>query len=227
MAASTAALYVVYIVGRLITRRSQRWRDRMVRAWARTLSRCMGLEATIDGPRPTGAFLLVANHVSYVDILLLSQCVDVVFVAKSDVRHWPAIGALAASVDTIFIDREARRDAVRVSSAVDRAIRAGAGVALFPEGTSSDGSDVLPFKPALLEGAAREAMPVHHAAIRYVPAEVAWWGDMELAPHLWKLLQLPKLEASLRFGGAVVATCRKELAEKLRTEIRKEIASNV
>jgi len=220
IAVVTTALYAVYLAGRLLARRSARWRNRMVRAWAHALSRLMNLHAEIDGPHPAGGFVLVANHVSYVDILLLSRCLDIVFVAKSEVRRWPALGALAASVDTIFIDRNSNRDALRVNSIVREALSRGAGIALFPEGTSSDGNDVLPFKPALLEDAARNAMPVHYAAIHYEPREVAWWGEMTFLPHLWTLLGLPRIDASLRFGGFVIAHERKILARALHRHVR-------
>jgi 1-acyl-sn-glycerol-3-phosphate acyltransferase len=224
--ASTTILYAIYVAGRALRRGSRAWRNRMVRLWARTLSRLLGMRSRVEGPRPAGSFLMVANHVSYVDILLLAQHLDVVFVARSDMRQWPGIGLLAASVGTIFIDRASRRDAVRVGMIVEEAVRAGAGVVLFPEATSSDGRDVLPFKPALLAGAARDGVAVHHAAIRYEPADVAWFGDMELLPHLWSLLQIERLDASLQFGGAVVASDRKELAEKLWREVRARIAAH-
>ena len=225
IAVSTLVLHTIYMIGRPLTRRSRRWRNVMVRAWARTLSRCLGLRSVVEGPRPSGSFLLVSNHVSYVDILLIAQHADVVFVAMSDMREWPAIGKLAASVGTIFIDRKSRRDAVRVGSIVEDAVRAGASVALVPEAASSDGTDVLPFKPALLERAARDAQPVHFAAIRYAQSEVAW-GDVPLGPHAWTLLQLPRIDASLEFGGSVTARDRKELAETLWREVRKRVVTS-
>jgi 1-acyl-sn-glycerol-3-phosphate acyltransferase len=199
----------------------------MVRIWARFISRCMGLEATVQGEPPSGSFLLVANHVSYVDIFLLSSFVDVVFIAKSEMRHWPFIGPLASSVDTIYIDRSSRRDAVRVSSRIDAALDAGAAVALFPEGTSTDGADVLPFRSALLEGAAQREMPVHFATIRYAAPEIPWFGDTPLLTHAWKALQIGRVEASLRFGGAVTAASRKDLAERLREYVRAGLTREV
>jgi 1-acyl-sn-glycerol-3-phosphate acyltransferase len=216
IAVITAILFVVYILGP----RTVQWRNRMVRIWARALSWCMGIRVSVDGPRPTGAFVLVANHVSYVDILLLSRCVDVVFVARSDVRQWPVLGALAASVGTIFIDRNSRRDALRVSTLMNDALRRGAAIALFPEGASSEGSDVLPFKPALFEGIER----VHPAAIRYSCAEVAWYGDMTFLPHAWRLLAIRRIDAALRFGGTVTASDRKLLARATHGQVRALLA---
>jgi 1-acyl-sn-glycerol-3-phosphate acyltransferase len=220
IAVSTAVLYVVYTVGRLFFRRGYTWRNRMVRAWARSLSRSFHMHATVEGEPPHGSFLMVSNHVTFLDILLLALYVDVAFIAKSQVRKWPVIGMLAQSVGTIFIDRSSRRDAIRVGGVIDQSIRDGMSVLLFPEGKSGDGKDVLPFKPALLDGAARTGRPVHYAAIRYALDEVAWPGDEAFATLAWSLLKLPRIEVRLHFGGRVIAHDRKELAETLWGEVR-------
>ncbi len=220
IALSSAILYFVYIGGRVLFRRGLRWRNRMVRAWARSLARCFGMRITRTGEPPRGAFLMVANHVSYLDILLLSQFVDVAFIAKSEVRNWPGLGLLARSVGTIFIDRTSRRDAVRVSGIIEEALSSGLGVLLFPEGMNGDGKDVLPFKPALLDGAARNGLPVHYAGIRYAQEQVPWVGEIGLVEHAWTLLQLPHIDVRLQFGGSVVAADRKELADRLWNEVR-------
>jgi 1-acyl-sn-glycerol-3-phosphate acyltransferase len=221
---ASAILYFVFIAGRLVFR-GLGWRNRMVRAWARSLARCFGMRVTVEGTPPAGGFLMVSNHVGYVDILLLSQFVDVAFIAKSEVRDWPGLGVLASSVGTIFIDRASRRDAVRVKAVIDQALSTGLGVLLFPEGTSGDGRDVLPFKPALLDGAARSGLPVHYAAITYAQPEVAWVGDITLVPHAWTLLQLPHIDVKLQFCGTVVASDRKELADRLWREIRARVVA--
>lgn len=227
MVVSTLVLYTVYRAGRLATRgaRRLRWRNRMVGIWARTISRIAGMRTTVMGERPEGAYILVANHVSYVDILLLSSCVDVAFVSKAELLHWPFLGGLSASVGTIFIDRSSRRDAVRVSGEIERTLQGGLAVALFPEGTSTDGTIVLPFKSTLLEVAARADLPVHHAVIRYRQPEVTWGGDTHFVKHVWGVLRLPRIDASLRFGGTVHSRDRKELARELHREISSALSS--
>jgi 1-acyl-sn-glycerol-3-phosphate acyltransferase len=162
---------------------------------------------------------MVSNHVTFLDILLLAQYVDVAFIAKSQVRQWPVIGRLAESVGTIFIDRSSRRDAIRVGAAIDESIREGLSVFLFPEGKSGDGKSVLPFKSALLDGAARNGLPVYYAAIRYALDEVAWPGDEAFTTLAWSLLKLPRIDVTLHFGGCVIAHDRKELAEGLWGEV--------
>jgi 1-acyl-sn-glycerol-3-phosphate acyltransferase len=223
IAVSTAVLYFVYRLGRLIVRKDRAWRHRMVRAWARALCNAFGVRVCVEGTPPTGGFLMVSNHISYIDVLVIAQYADVAFIAKSEVRQWPVLGHLAAATGTIFIDRSSRRDAVRVGAIVEEAVRGGLGVLLFPEGTSGDGRDVLPFKAALLDGAARTALPVHHAALRYEQDEVAWVGEVPFGKHAGALLQVPRIDAVLMFGGSVVASDRKELADRLRDAIRSRV----
>jgi 1-acyl-sn-glycerol-3-phosphate acyltransferase len=205
----TLALYPLYLA--LPARRAA-----IARRWHAAMARILGLRATIVGEPPSGAFLLVANHLGYVDVLLLGSVLECVFVAKADVRGWPLLGGLAASTGTIFIDRASRRDTLRVGAAIERALARGRAVVVFPEGTSTDGSGVLPFKSSLLDVAARDRLPVHYAKLGYSIAEAAWGGDEPFGAHAWRLLQQPRIEATLRFGGeAVVSDDRKALAREL------------
>jgi 1-acyl-sn-glycerol-3-phosphate acyltransferase len=205
-----------------------RWRHGSVRCWARGLVRLLGMRRQVLGRPPRAPFLLVSNHLSYLDILLLSTCVDGVFVAKRDMRSWPVLGSLAQLVGTIWVRREVRRDAVRVLERIGAAIARGDGVILFPEGTTSSGAGLLPLKPALLEWAARERYPVHYAAISYrtapgePPASLAlcWWGTMAFGSHVRNLLRMRYFDARIDFATEpVMAPTRTELAERLRRVI--------
>jgi 1-acyl-sn-glycerol-3-phosphate acyltransferase len=213
---ATAVLYAIWLaVGRSRTA----LRKRIVRLWTIAMGRIFGLRPRVEGEGPAGAFLLVANHVSWLDILLLGSLREVVFIAKAEMRGWPIIGPLATSTGTIFIDRGSRRDTLRVSEAIEQAVRDGTSVVLFPEGTSTDGNRLLPFKSALLESAARNTLPVHYAALRYETPQAAWPDDTPFGKHAWQLLQVARIDATVRFGGAVTARDRKELAEKLWNEV--------
>jgi len=219
--AATAALYALWLAA---GRSRAGLRKRIVRRWTVTMGRIFGLRPHVAGIRPDGAFLLVANHVSWLDIFLLGSTSEVVFIAKAEMRGWPVIGPLATSTGTIFVDRRSRRDALRVSAAIEQAVRNGTSVVLFPEGTSSDGERVLPFKSALLESAARNGLPVHYAALRYQEPRAAWPDDRPFGEHAWQVLQLPRIDATVRFGGAVTAGDRKELAQKLWHEVSAALA---
>jgi 1-acyl-sn-glycerol-3-phosphate acyltransferase len=197
--------------------------------WARGVERILAVEVELHGFVPHPPCILVANHLSYLDIVLLASRLDAVFVAKREVRGWPVIGLLAAAMDSIFIDRTAARDAFRAMPRLSAALAAGDGVVLFLEATSSEGADVLPFRPAMLEWAARNGQPVYHASLSYrtppgsEPAHLAvcWWGDMTFGSHLVSLAELPSIHARLAFGGEPIQESdRRRLAERLHHAVR-------
>jgi 1-acyl-sn-glycerol-3-phosphate acyltransferase len=187
------------------------------------------VEVRADGPIPSaGPFVLVTNHLSYLDVILLAQLVPAVFVAKREVRSWPVWGLLSQAMGTIYIDRTRRRDTLRASGAIERALHRGNNVVIFPEGTSTDGSAVAPFRSSLLEAASRSGWPVHYASLSYrtppddPPAHLAvcWWGDMEFTPHFWALCGITQIAASIRFGTEPVrANDRKQLASALHQAV--------
>ncbi|MFL6213932.1 MAG: lysophospholipid acyltransferase family protein [Blastocatellia bacterium] len=231
----TCALFVLLLAGLAVLipshRARNRWRSRMLRRWAKATAALLNLKITTIGVPPPSPFFLVANHLSYLDVVALATQVDCRFIAKRDVSSWPLIGLLCRSVGTIFIDRENRRDLVRVNAATERALSEGVGVVLFAEGTSSEGATVLPFKPGLLELAARAEMDVAHAALSYrVPSDetpahlsVCWWGDMTFITHLAGLMKLSAIDATLVFGREPVrAADRKQLARELRAAVLEE-----
>lgn len=204
------------------------WRRWIFRRLARGTARIIGLRITVVGDGPVAPFLLVSNHLSYLDIVTYAAVGPARFVAKQEVRGWPGLGLLARTLGTIFIDREQKRDAVRVIDRMTEALSDGDGVILFAESTSSGGSSVMPFRPALLDWAAREAFPVHAASVSYrvapgAPAaahSVCWWGAMEFAPHLAQLCRLGRIESTIRYGaGPVTDTDRKQLAARLHATV--------
>jgi len=188
----------------------------------------MGVRVEVEGTAPRPPFLLVTNHLGYLDIVLLARCTGAVFVTRADVGAWPVIGWLARSMDSVLLDRDVARDVVRVGPVIQERIERGQGVILFAEGTSTSGDRVLDFRPSLLGPLARAGIPVHHAALRYETApgdlsahlSVAWWGDMTLAPHLLAMLSLRRIEARVVFGEEPIRdTDRKSLAVRLHRAI--------
>jgi 1-acyl-sn-glycerol-3-phosphate acyltransferase len=200
------------------------WRNWNVRTWARTMIRLLNIRIDANNPRPGGPFLLVCNHLSYVDILVLASQLDCAFIAKSEVAKWPFVGRIGAWIDTIFINRNRKKDVIETMNQMHRLIDSGLGVVLFAEGTSTSGQHVAKFKSATLELAARHYVPVHYASIGYATnleetsadQSVCWWGDMTFADHFFRLLQLSEIQATVTFGPEpIMDQSRHMLAQKL------------
>jgi lyso-ornithine lipid O-acyltransferase len=212
------------------------WRRGMwLHASCARILRRLSISLTVKGS-PQACGLVVSNHLSYLDVLVFgalcgprgggrpaSGCY--IFVAKSEVRHWPLFGDLARCGGTVFVERGRGAQAVEAAQSIERALSEGVPVLLFPEGTSSDGSSVLPFRSALFEPAIRAGACVTPAAIRYrsnqsPEGEIAYWGKMVFAPHLFRTLCLRQLAAEVRFGEPGVFRDRKAAASGMWAEVR-------
>ncbi len=198
------------------------WMSRQARRFLRALN--ITVERT--GAPPTSG-VLVANHVGYLDILVLGAAGPLVFVAKSETRGWPVFGPLIRAAGTVFVERARAHDLPRVLAALAAAGASGGdglAAAFFPEGTSTDGSVVLPFRPALLEPAVAGGRPVTPACVSYAldsgdgsaADEVCWWGDTDFAPHLLNLFSKKTIRARVAYGPPEPpGDDRKELARRL------------
>src|SRR5437588_3010506 len=200
-------------------------RTAWLQRWSRFAGRVLGIRVTTRGSMPQSG-VLVCNHLSYLDVVVLSSIGPCVFVAKRDVAAWPLFGWLAHAAGTIFVDREHRLSSPAVVDLVRAALASGSVVVLFPEGTSSDGSTVLPFKSPLLESAAQLHCPVASASIQYalddgsVVDEVCYWRDMTLVPHLLNLFFKREIRSNCSFSSPKIRSGnRKEIARELREEI--------
>jgi 1-acyl-sn-glycerol-3-phosphate acyltransferase len=232
---TTACLYLFWLgVAPFVlssSNASRRWRSFIFRTWARAVARIARMRTSVRGLAPSGAFFLVSNHLSYMDIVVLAAQLDCVFVAKSDVAGWPVIGILCRSMNTIFVNRRNRRSIPVTLKSVERALASGSGVVLFAEGTSTRGAAVAPFRPSLLELAAAKRIKVHYASLSYrtpqreAPAHesVCWWGEMTFPSHLYGLFKLPRFDVSVVFGDEPIHEGdRKVLAKRLWTAVSAE-----
>jgi 1-acyl-sn-glycerol-3-phosphate acyltransferase len=196
----------------------------------RSCRRYVGLlhiDLEIIGKPPEGG-LMVSNHMGYVDIIVLCAVTPCVFISKSDVKRWPIFGYFAGLGGTLFVNREKRSDVGRLADEMREILNSGAHLALFPEGTSSGGDSVLPFKSALLEPITQIDLPVTPACVVYslppghglVSEEVAYWADMTLAPHLLNIFSKERIGAKVIFGEPRVHKAdRKQLAKELHAEV--------
>ena len=192
---------------------------------SRRVLKIFNLETHIEGPVPARG-LLVSNHQSYLDIFVLASIAPAMFVAKREIKSWPVIGWLTQMGVTLFVDRTRRVQVGRVNDEIQAALDRGALVVLFPEGTSSNGQTVLPFKSSLLEPAVQPTYPLSVSAIQYViedgdaGGEVCYWGGHTFLPHLLNLLGKRAVRATVRFATVErTGADRKQLARQLRGEI--------
>jgi 1-acyl-sn-glycerol-3-phosphate acyltransferase len=168
--------------------------------------------------------LLVCNHLGYLDILVLGALAPAVFVAKREVKFWPILGWFALLAGTLFIDRRKRTRVGEATKKMENLLKTGVVTVLFPEGTSSDGQTVLPFKSSLLEPASKGACPLSVGWLGYelengdAGEEVCYWKDMTLVPHLLNLLTKRRIQAAARFARLQrQRRDRKELARVLHS----------
>jgi 1-acyl-sn-glycerol-3-phosphate acyltransferase len=216
--------FVDYLFSRTATTRQRvDWLQRTARRHARWL----GLRVRVHGEIPR-AGLIVANHVSYLDIVGLSAVGAFAFVAKREVAGWPVFGAFARKGGTIFVNRESRGAVGEVAEQMRAHLAAEVPVVLFPEGTSTGGDRVLPFRSSLFEPVVELACPLTACGLRYtldggrVADEVAYWRDMSLAPHLLNLLRKTGVTLHLHFGEPRIRTTdRKALAQEMHAEVAK------
>ena len=203
-------------------------RHERIRWWSAGVLRHMGLTLEVRGTARPGANLLVANHVSWLDIAALHAAVPHArFVSKADVLRWPLLGWLIRGAGTLFIERERKRDAVRVVHAMAESLRAGDTVAVFPEGTTGAGPVVLPFHANLLQAAIATQTPIQPAVLRYADARhafsaaVEYMGDTSLLQSLWRVATASGLQVHVELLPAhdTAHADRRALAAYLRETI--------
>ena len=219
-------LTIVFVFPRL----SQEKREYRVQAWAIKMLSCLAIKLVVKGKPPvSGPVLLAANHISWLDILVMHAARHCRFVSKSDVKHWPLIGTLATGAGTLYIERESRRDAMRVVHHMAESLRSGDVLAVFPEGTTSNGVDLLPFHANLIQAAISAGSPVQPVALSFVDRTT---GQTSLAPcyidddtlvgSIWRTLRTPNLVAVVTFGETQLAEGRDRRA--WAAELRNAIA---
>lgn len=201
----------------------------------RLLCRILGIRVELAGERPRhGPLLIVSNHVSWLDIVVLSAVAPVCFVAKREVAGWPFFGSLARLQRTVFVDRNRRHATGGSRTEMESRLKAGEILVLFGEGTSSDGRRVLPFKSSLFGAAEAPGVMVQPVTLAYrghrnlpmtrrLLPTFAWYGDMDLAPHLLGALRAGPIEVTvichppLAPGGG---QDRKSLARQAEAQVR-------
>ncbi|HWD14736.1 1-acyl-sn-glycerol-3-phosphate acyltransferase [Pseudochrobactrum sp. sp1633] len=225
------------------------WQQSLPRFFHRIAAWLLGFRVKVHGDivkeRP---LLLVSNHVSWSDIVVLSSVANVCFIAKSEVRKWPVFGTFAVLQRTVFVEREKKGRTAQQASDIALRLAGGDAMVLFPEGTTSDGNRVLPFKTSLFGAAhaairetGEEKVIVQPVSIAYTGIHgmpmgrfhrpiASWPGDVQLMPHLKGVLKEGAIDVEIRFGEPVsvtAGTSRKELARIMEERVAEMLHSSL
>jgi 1-acyl-sn-glycerol-3-phosphate acyltransferase len=213
----------------VLPRLSPAQKEARIQAWALELLARLAIKLIVNGqPMQAGPVLLASNHISWLDIMVLHAARHCRFVSKAELQRWPLVGTLATGAGTLFIERESRRDAMRVVHHMVQCLEQGDVLAVFPEGTTGDGTHVLPFHANLLQAAISAQAPVqpvalhfaegHSGAVSFAPCYI---GDDTLIQSIWRTLKARNVVAVVSFGTAQHAQGRdrRAWAADLRTAV--------
>ncbi len=225
-------IFAFFLLGVRFPFWTQPQRKRCIQQWSRKLLTILGVRVTQQGNLPenitkTGV-VVVANHISWLDIFVINSILPVVFVAKSELNNWPLFGYIMRAVGTLFINRENKRDALRINEIVHEALQRQEHVAFFPEAKTGTGETLQAFKTALLQPAAVCQAPVLalglcycHAQTKHIDLTPAYVGEMSFGTSLKQILSAPHVHVEVRFpeNGLVSAADRRTLTQQVESII--------
>lgn len=232
---SYTGYFTGYLLLRLFAQSYEAWRNQYMRFWSKTVARILNIKFNVKGKPPVAPFILVSNHLSYIDIIPMFINMDCTFVAKKAVESWPLLGPMVKYTGVIFVDRSIKRDVTRVNELLSKSLNKNQGIVLFPEGTTTGGDRVLPFRSSLLNYPATNSIPVYYSVIQYKtskedpPADesVCFYGGRDpFHKHVFKLAGNKKIECKVAYGEETVQVSdRKELAQKLHEKVETAASS--
>ena len=221
-------IFSIYVI---FPKLSQPQKNKRIEVWAGALLAKLAIQLVVKGvPPAAGPVLLVSNHISWLDILVMHASKHCRFVSKADVKHWPVLGALATGAGTLYIERESRRDAMRVVHHMCEALQNGDILAVFPEGTTGNGIDLLPFHANLLQAPIVCNLPVQPVALQYLDPDsdqisqvMSYVGDESLLTSLWRTLKSKGITAVFTYGEPQLSNgrSRRMWSDDLRVEIQR------
>lgn len=224
----------VYLLGVQWPRAAPERREKLAARWSNRLLALLAVRIEVEGRVPEGrpgAALIAANHVSWLDIFAINAVRHTRFIAKDEIRSWPLAGWIAARAGTLFLARGSRRDAARTTDAMAEALRSGHWVGLFPEGTTTEGDQLLRFHSALFEPAIAHGKPVYPIALRYehpdgeLLREAAFVGDMSFAQSLASVIGVRRTVLRIVFSDPLLpeGATRRDLAGEAHRRIAERL----
>jgi 1-acyl-sn-glycerol-3-phosphate acyltransferase len=211
--------------GMFAGRRGIRWNGQVSRLWGAGIARILNISIELQGNSPEDFLhgMIVANHYTYLDAIVCSAVFPVRFLPKAEIRYWPVLGWFLSLNRPIWVNRKSPQASAAVAAEVERSLKEGTPVLVYPEGTTSDGTGLLPFKSTAFEAAIRAGMPICPVLLKYDPAEngfsVGWFGGIQLLPHVWKVLEEPGFRVKVALLDAVFphpGEHRKDLSNRVR-----------
>lgn len=193
------------------------------RRWADTLVKGLDIRVTMDGAFPEGGMLVVSNHRSYLDIVVILAQVEAAFLAKAELKNWPVFGRAAKIGNTVFVDRSNPESRTEARQALAERIRQGISVVVFPEGTTTKGPGVLSFKSGIFHMAAGREIPVVPVSIVYDNPDAAWVGNDFFVPHFLSIFKKTPLNARLTIGPVITG----DEGETLKSKAFRHIATQL
>jgi 1-acyl-sn-glycerol-3-phosphate acyltransferase len=222
-------LYGAIVIWWVFPKLGDAQRSLRVQEWSRTMLKRLAIDLVVNGsPAQQGPMLLASNHISWLDIAVIHASRHCRFISKSEIKSWPLVGMLATGAGTLYIERESRRDAMRVVHHMAERLKAGDILGVFPEGTTGDGTSVLPFHANLLQAAIAVDAPVQPIAMHFTDRVTGAYsfapcyiGDDTLVASVWRTLCARNLQAVVNFAPPQKANGRnrREWAGDLREVI--------
>lgn len=187
-----------------------RSRAELIQVYSQRVLNILGVQAEFMDIPSNVEGLIVCNHLSYLDILLMSARVPALYITSVETQQSGWVGTLCNLAGCLFVERRKRGSTFLEVGQINRVLEIGVPVVLYPEATSSDGSQILPFKSSLYQCAIETHSPIHHFYVRFNDPRVPYYGDMQMIPHLWKLCGARSIQAQLKYLGEVQAYAHSE-----------------
>ncbi|TXC78805.1 lysophospholipid acyltransferase family protein [Luteibaculum oceani] len=181
-----------------------KWLFGIFNLWKNLMKWGLGIKVLTEGKVPKSPGVIMANHRSYVDILLISSKIPAVFVAKASVKNWPIIGWGGNGLSTVWVNRSSKESRAETRAQLKKRLAEGKSVIIFPEGTTIRGPETLPFKPGMFHTVAKAKLPIYGLAIEYENPKIAWVDDDLFLPHFFEIFSQKSIPVKIKFSDPMV-----------------------